>query len=207
MIAQAVPAETGDLAAMGRALVATVLGFAAFAKVRDWGEFRAVLRFVAPRAPGPWVQVLAVGVVGLEVVLAGMLVTGIGIAAGAWGSVGFLCAATLALVVLRRRGYEGGCACFGERSATGPVGWLDLVRNAVLIAVALAVARWYGTAPPLWEFSPAVIGLGAAAIAGILLTYAMVHSMVAVQTAVAAARAQHAPSIGESPDEARGRVL
>ena len=189
---------------MGRVLIATVFGLAVSAKLRDWSGFRAVLRFVAPRAPGLSIQALAVGVVGLEAVLAGMLVTGIGFAAGAWGAFVFLCAATLVLIVVRRRGYEGGCACFGERSATGSVGWLDFGRNAVLLAVALEVARSSAAASPLWESSAAIIGLGAATTAGILLTYAMIDSMVAVRTAVGATRAERTLAVGRSAGEGGG---
>ena len=37
------------LASSGRALLAIVLGFAGWAELRDWGGFRAVLRFLLPR--------------------------------------------------------------------------------------------------------------------------------------------------------------
>ena len=205
MIAQAVSAEGGNLAALGRALIATVLVFAAAAKLRDWSGFRTVMRFVAGRAPRLSIEALAVGVVGLEAALAGMLATGIAIEAATWGTVGFLCAATLALLVLRRRGYEGGCACFGERSATGSVGWLDFGRNAVLIAVALAVARSSAAAPPLWDFSAAVIGLGAATTAGMLLTYAMTTAIVAVRGATGATGGERTLAVGRSADEGGAR--
>ena len=191
MISQPLAVETSDIAALGRAFLAVVLGFAGWAKLRDWGGFRGVLRFLVPRASGAEIALLAAAVVGFEALLAGMLVTGFRTDVADWGTVGFLCAATAALLVLRRRGYQGGCACFGHHAAAAPVGSLDLVRNAVLIAVSLAVTQSAAAVQPLWAFPAATIALAAATTAGMLLSYGMIAAVVAMR-ASGRARAERA---------------
>ena len=181
MISQPFVTETGDIAALGRAFLAVVLGFAGWAKLRDWGGFRGVLRFLMPRAPGAAIILLAVAIAGFEVLLAGLLVAGVLPDVAAWGTVGFLCAATAALLLLRRRGYQGGCACFGDQAAAGPVGSLDLVRNAVLIAVSFAVTQSSTAVQPLWAFPAATIALAAATTVGVLLSYGMIAAVVAMR--------------------------
>ena len=205
MISQPLVAETGDIAALGRALLAIVLGFAEWAKLRDWGGFRAVLRFLLPRAPGAAIALLAAAVVGLEALLAGLLVAGFRTDVAAWGTVGFLCAATTALLVLRRRGYQGGCACFGDHAAAGPVGSLDLVRNAVLIAVSFAVTQSSMAVQPLWAFPSATIALAAATTVGVLLSYGMIAAVLAMRAAGAPVRSEHVAALVRLGDEAGGR--
>ena len=129
MISQPLVPETGDIAALGRMFLAVVLGVAAWAKLRDRNGFRAVLRFLMPRAPSAAIASLASTVVAFEALLASLLVAGFWTGAAAWGAVGFLCVGTIALLGLRRRGYQGGCACFGDHAAAGPPGFLDLGRN------------------------------------------------------------------------------
>lgn len=120
MIPQPPTAEAGDVAALGRMFLAVVLGLAVWAKLRDRGGFRAVLRFLVPWAPTPTITSLAAAVVGFEALLAGLLVAGFRTDVGAWGTVVFLCVGTAALLALRRRGYQGGCACFGDHASAGP---------------------------------------------------------------------------------------
>lgn len=170
-----------ELAALGRTFLATVLLVAGVAKLRNFLSFREVLQALAPRMQDPWIAGLAAVVVGLELMLAGALVAGFRVAT--WGATGFLCAATLALFLLRRREYEGGCACFGEHLAAGPVGQLDFARNAGLIVVSLAVSRIATPAPPLWAFSSEMVGLIAVTTASVLLSYATVVAMLAVRAA------------------------
>ena len=205
MISQPLVAETGDIAALGRALLAIVLGFAGWAQLRDWGGFRAVLRFLLPRAPGAAIALLAAAVVGLEALLAGLLVAGFRTDVAAWGTVGFLCAATTALLVLRRRGYQGGCACFGDHAAAGPVGSLDLVRNAVLIAVSFAVTQSSMAVQPLWASPSATIALAAATTVGVLLSYGMIAAVLAMRAAGAPVRSEHVAALVRLGDEAGGR--
>lgn len=204
MISQRLFAETGDIAALGRAFLAIVLGFAGWAKLRDPGAFRAVLRFLVPQAPAAAVQLLAAAVVGFEALLAGLLVAGFRADLAAWGTVGFLCAATAALLVLRRRGYKGGCACFGDHVGTEPGGSLNLVRNAVLIAVSFAVTRSSAVVQPLWAFPAATIALTATTTVGVLASYGMIAALVAVRTAGAPAPSERVATFGRLGNQAGG---
>lgn len=197
-------AETGDIAFLCRAFLAIVLGLAAWAKLRDRGGFRAVLRFLMPRAPAAAIASLAAAVVGFEALLAGMLVAGFRTDVAAWGTVGFLFAATATILVLRRRGYQGGCACFGDHAAAGPPGLLDLARNAVLITVSLAVAQ-SSAAPPLWEFPAATIALAVATTVGVLLSFGMVAAVVAMRAAGAPTPSEHAAAALAAPGGDGGR--
>jgi len=206
MISQSLAAETGAIAALGRAFLAIVLALAAWAKLRDRGGFRAVLSFLAPRAPAPTITSLAAAIVGFEALLAGLLVAGFRTDAAAWGAVGFLFAGTAALLVLRRRGYQGGCACFGDHAAAGPPGSLDLVRNVVLIAVSFAVAQSSVAAQPLWTLPAATIALLVATTVGVLLSYGMIAAVVAVRAAGASGRSEHIAALVRSGDEAGGRT-
>lgn len=206
MISQSLAPETGDIAALGRAFLAVVLGFAGWAKLRDWGGFRGVLRFLMPRAPAAAIAFLAAGIVGFEVLLAGLLVAGVHTDMAASGTVGFLCAATAALFVLRRRDYQGGCACFGNHTNTGLVGSLDFARNAVLIAVAFAVTQSSAVWQPLWALPVATITLGAATTMGVLLSYGMIAAVVAMRIAGARPRSEEVKAIVRSEDQAGGRA-
>ena len=204
MMWQPPAAETGDIALLCRAFLAIVLGLAAWAKLRDRGGFRAVLRFLMPRAPAAAVASLAAVVVGFEALLVGMLVAGFRTDVAAWGTVGFLFAATATLLVLRRRGYQGGCACFGDHAAAGPPGLLDLARNAVLIAVSLAVAQ-SSAARPLWEFHAATIALAVATTVGVLLSFGMIAAVVAMRAAGAPTPSEHAAAALAAPEGDGGR--
>lgn len=206
MISQSLAAETGAVAALGRAFLAIVLAFAAWAKLRDRDGFRTVLRFLVPRAAAPTITSLAAAVVGVEAFLTGLLVAGFRTDVAAWGTMGFLCAGTAALLVLRRRGYHGSCACFGDHAAAGPPGSLDFVRNAALIALSFAVAQSSAAARPLWAFSAATIALLVATTVGVFLSYGMIAAAVAVRAAGASGRSEHVGALVRSGDEAGGRT-
>ena len=199
-------AETGDFASLARALLAIVLGLAAWAKLRDRGGFRAVLRFLMPRAPAATITSLLAAVVGFEALLAGMLVAAFQADVAAWGTVGFLCIGTAALLVLRQRGYQGGCACFGHHATAGPVSVLDLVRNAVLIVLSVAVAHSSALARPLWAFPAATIALLAVTTVGMILSYGMIAAVVAVRGAGAPRQSEHVAALGQLGDESGGRA-
>lgn len=206
MTSQALAAETGDIASLARALLAIVLGLAAWAKLRDRGGFRAVLRFLVPGASAPTITSLLAAVVGFEALLAGLLVAGLRTDAAAWGAVGFLCIGTAALLMLRRRGYQGGCACFGHHASAGPVSSLDLVRNAVLIAVSFVVAQSSATARPLWTFPVETTALLAATAVGVIVLYGMIAAVVAVRGAWAPGPSEHVAALVRSGDQAGGRA-
>ena len=205
MISQPLPSGTGDIAVLGRAFLAVTLGFAGWAKLRDWGGFRGVLRFLMPRAPGAAIILLAVAIAGFEVLLAGLLVAGVLPDVVAWGTVGFLCAVTAALLLLRRRGYQGGCACFGDQAA-GPVGSLDLARNAVLIAVSFVVTQSSTAVQPLWAFPAATIALAAATTVGALLSYGMIAAVVDMRAAGARPHSGQVEALARLEGQTGGRA-
>lgn len=206
MISLPLAAEAGGIAVLGRALLAIVLGLAAWAKLRDRGGFRAVLRFLVPRASAPTITSLLAAVVGFEALLAGLLVAGFRTVAAGWGTVGFLCIGTAALLVLRRRGYQGGCACFGHHASAGPVSSVDLVRNAVLIAVSFVVVQSSATARPLWTFPVETLALLAVTTVGVILSYGMVAAVVAVRGAGAPGQSEHVAALGQLGNESGGRA-
>ena len=206
MIYQPLAAETGGIAALGRVFLAIVLAFAAWAKLRDWGGLRGVLHFLMPRVPVAEIASLAAAVVGLEAILAALLVSGFHAATVAWATVAFFGAATAALLMLRRRGYQGGCACFGDHATAGPPGSLDLVRNAVLIAVSFAITQSSAVARPLWAFPAATTALLVATTVGVLLSYGMIAAVVAVRAAGKPGRSEHVAAHVRSRDEAGGRA-
>lgn len=205
MISQPLAVETGDIAALGRAFLAIVLGFAGWAKLHDRDGFRAVFRFLMPRVPSAAIGTLATTVVGIEALLAGLLVAGFRTDVAAWGTVGFLCVGTAVLLVLRRRGYQGGCACFGDLAPAGPVGALDLFRNVVLVAVSFALTQSSAAARPLWTFPAATIVLAAATMAGVLLSYGVMAAVVSMRAAAVPAGSEHIAARVRSGNEAGGR--
>ncbi len=183
----AAPPHHAEIVALCRTLLAAVFLAAVFSKVREWSALRAVLRFLAPGLASTVHTVFAVVLLGAEGALAGLLIVGFSADIVLAGVTGFLAVATLGLGVLRMRGYEGGCACFGERSARGTVGWPDLLRNGMLMAVAVAalllvVAGGAGT-PPLWTFPFPQMTACAAVTAGAVLSYAMIDGIMAVRGA------------------------
>ncbi|MFC4014993.1 MauE/DoxX family redox-associated membrane protein [Nonomuraea purpurea] len=97
------------------------------------GSVRA-LRLV----PARWARAVAAGVIGVEIVVAGLLVTpwytgGLALAAGV------LAVFAVVAMVTRRRGLAVPCTCFGPGTAGGPpLGTPHAVRNALLAGVAIA---------------------------------------------------------------------
>ena len=85
------------------------------------------------------------------------------------------------------------------------MGSLDLVRNAVLIAVSLAVTQSAAAVQPLWAFPVATIALAAATTAGVLLSYGMIAAVVAMRAAGGRARSEPVPALLRSGDQAGGR--
>jgi uncharacterized membrane protein YphA (DoxX/SURF4 family) len=116
-------------------VLAVVFGAAGVAKVRGRDAFRAGLRRLVPAAlVGP----AAVGVPAAEVALAAWLASGLATRAAAWTSAALLVLFSVVLMKMWRVGAKG-CGCFGEQ-AEGGGAVTGMVRNAVLIAGAVAVA-------------------------------------------------------------------
>ena len=179
--------EIEVIVTLGRGVLALVLLLAAVTKVRDRGALRTVLVFLAPSARGKWAWTIAAAITGIEGSLAVLLAVGIMPRTILASVMGLLLAATVALGSLRRRGYEGGCACFGELTAGGPVGRADFARNGVLLAVAIGILLLITTkrvdTPPLWSYSAGEIAMGTTVAAGMLLCYMMIDAVATVRLA------------------------
>ena len=181
------PPHLAEIVALCRMLLAAVFLVAVSSKVRERNALKAVLRFLVPSLAPRVYAVAAFALLAAEGALAGLLIAGLSAEIVLVGVTGFLATATLGLGVLRRRGYEGGCACFGERSARGTAGWPDLLRNGILAAVAVAalvlVVAGGAETPPLWTFSLDGLAAGAVVTAGVVLSYAMLDGILAVRGA------------------------
>jgi hypothetical protein len=183
----ATPPHLAEIVALCRTLLAAVFLVAVSSKVREWSALKAVLQFLAPSLRSTVYAVVAVVLLAAEGALVGLLIVGLSAEIVLVGVTGFLAVATLGLDALRRRGYEGGCACFGEHSARGMVGWRDILRNGVLTAVTLAalllVVVGGAETPPLWTFPFTRVAACIAVTAGVVLSYAMLDGMLAVHGA------------------------
>ena len=118
------------------ALVVTFL-LSAVAKWRDQdGARQAVKNFGIPSSLAP---VIAAVLAPLELASAILLLTtGWGVVVGALLAVAVLAAFTIGIVVNLLRGNRVECRCFGALS-NKPLSWWSVVRNAVLIALAVLV--------------------------------------------------------------------
>ncbi len=127
-------------AAMAAIALAALLGFAAVAKLRS--PVATETDFASLGLPNPRFWAMAVPV-------AELLTAAVLIALPGWGGVlafGLLAAFTANLALVIRSGRVASCACFGGTSAA-PVSARHLVRNAVLLAMALLAATFDG---PIW---------------------------------------------------------
>ena len=129
---------------LARLLLASVFVVAGVAKLADReGSRRAVTDFGVPTALAPALAILlplAELVVAVALILA---------SSAWWGAVGALVLLLLFVVVIAAnlaRGRKAECRCFGQLHSE-PAGRKDLVRNAVLAAVAGFVV-WGATAAP-----------------------------------------------------------
>ena len=146
-------------------LLGALLALAAIAKIRRFGAWRVALdgyRLVPARG------VVAVAVPAAELAVAGGLLAGL--AVSAWCAAALLSVFTLVLAAeLARGSAPPACACLPW---SGPPGRLTLVRNAVLVAAALAAAE--GATPRLgrgfWEASYAVLWLAVAGLVALVLS-------------------------------------
>ena len=113
-------------------LLAAVFGMAAVSKMRARARFVAVLRNLVPwRLAGP----ASILIPGVELLLAGFLLSGLAPQKAIVAAIALLFAFTLVLLDMRRRGVKG-CACFGE-SADKATAFSGIVRNLALIAAAI----------------------------------------------------------------------
>lgn len=114
-------------------VLAAVLGWSALAKLADVPGTRSSFEALGLR----WSRELAFLVPAAEAATAVLLV----VAPRMGGAIALflLVAFTVVLVDVLRRGLEVRCACFGSLTES-PVGHRDVVRNGLLIGLALIVA-------------------------------------------------------------------
>ncbi len=124
--------SSGTVGAIAAAVVGAVLvvsGVAKLATPRRWRTQAEELG--VPWAAGPLPYV--------EIVLAALLVAQVGRHVVAWCAVALLVSFTTLLSIRLAQGRRPPCACFGSLSSK-PIGRWDLVRNAVLIGIAILAA-------------------------------------------------------------------
>lgn len=149
--------------ALGLALrggLALLLGSAAWHKLRDLGAFRAALAGYR-LLPEPLIGVAAVLLVAAELATAGALLVS---SSGGFAAAALLALYSLAIAVNLARGRrEIDCGCFGP-AARQPLSTALVVRNAALVALALACALPAAPRALVWIDAltvAAAIGFGA----------------------------------------------
>ncbi|MFF3326399.1 MauE/DoxX family redox-associated membrane protein [Streptomyces sp. NPDC002889] len=127
-----------------QALLVLVFGTAVFGKARSATSFAAFREAVVTlgRVPAARAGALAAGIVSAEAVIVVLLAVpwppGVSLprSIGLPAAIGLLCSFTFAIVRARRGGETVSCRCFG--TSAGPLGRVQLLRNALLIAAATA---------------------------------------------------------------------
>lgn len=145
-----------------RVLLGAVFAVSAASKARpaDHRAFRRTVRdWTGGRVPAaPAAAALVALEAAVPVLLAVRPAAGLALAAA------LLAVFTAAIIVQLRRGSPAGCRCFGSTGA--PVSSLHVVRNAVLLAVAVAGLAASGSSR--WDGSIAAVG-GLALLLGVLV--------------------------------------
>jgi Methylamine utilisation protein MauE len=139
-------------------LIGVVFAVSAGGKLRDFDGFARSVPALAPVRPG-LVRPLAVTTTVLEGLVPVLLVTASAAPYGFGLSAVLLAVFTAAITVALRRGRRATCRCFGPSSA--PLGRRHLVRNGVLLAVAVLGGLSPGGLPPAG-------GIALAAFAGLV---------------------------------------
>jgi uncharacterized membrane protein YphA (DoxX/SURF4 family) len=135
------------LAAVARLGLAGIFLYAAVTKVPDMGAFAesvANYRIV----PASLVPAVAAVVVGIEIAAALALLWRAWARAAALVLAGLLAVFTVGLASTLARGIDLACGCFG---GSAPATWWTVLRDVVLLALALGVAA---SAPPTPSRSP-----------------------------------------------------
>ena len=152
--------EVGYAAAL---LLAAVFGWAGLAKLRTRDQTARTFRAFGLAAP----DALAVGVPVTEVGLAVGLVVVPGWAA--LGALAVLAGFSTVLVRAMRAGVDVGCGCFGTAKRE-PVSFVELVRNGLLGAAAVAAA--FAPRPDLPGLDDTILVTTAAAAGAVVLALA-----------------------------------
>lgn len=155
---------------------------AALHKFGDVGAFRAAVadyRIV----PEPFIAVVAVLLIGAELLLAAGLMATTGSAAAA-AAAGLLAVYTAAIGVNLARGRRVDCGCFGP-AARRPLGAALLFRNLVLLLLALVAGLSPAPRELLWVDTVTIAGC----VAMLSITYLAFDTLIANTAALRAMRA------------------
>lgn len=122
-----------------RLVLAGVLLAAAVPKLLDPAGFAARLPNFRV-FPDALTHILATTAPMLELLAALALLTGVLYRGGVWLALGLMSAFTALIASVLARGIDLDCGCFGTSPRLDPVGALDLVRNILLLGLAIALA-------------------------------------------------------------------
>lgn len=163
------------LAAGCAAVLATTFAVSAASKIADHAAFARTVTSALGVRDRP-ARLLATAVVAAEVLTAVLLLVGLWLRPA--GLTGFVAAAVLlvaftaVLAAMIRRGAAEPCRCFGQASSRPP-GRGDLVRNAVLLTVAVAGAVLVAAAAELRSLASA--GVVAGALGGVAVAVMLIN--------------------------------
>lgn len=127
-----------------RLAVGGVFLYAGALKLGDPGGFAqeiANYRLLPAALVGP----VALALPGMEVAAGAALVTGVALRGGIVLIEAMLAVFVVGLVQAVGRGIDISCGCFGAASGERPIGWIEVVRDLVLMAA--AAAAWPSGAP------------------------------------------------------------
>lgn len=142
-----------QIASSAALFLAAVLVWAAAVKLRRPSVTAVSFQRLGLRAPALLARVVPL----VEVAVAVLLVARPWL--GGWAALGLLVAFSAVLLPAVRARRDVGCGCFGAASATAPVSWTTLLRNAAL-GVAALLATTVPRVRPGWA---GVVAVGAAA--------------------------------------------
>jgi putative oxidoreductase len=126
-----------------RLALAALFLFAGTLKLQTPGKFaEALMGFKI--VPDHLVNFLVFATPWIELTAGALLLIGLWSRAAALVIVGMLATFLAAIVSIIARGIDTQCSCFGdlEIGCTGPVGWCQIIRNTILIALGAVVILW-----------------------------------------------------------------
>lgn len=154
-------------------LLAAVFGAASFTKLNGQLAFRVVLRQLLP---GPVVPVAAIAIPLIEATVAVALLSGVDPPVMASIAFGLLAIFTAALIRMRALGIGLDCGCFGEsKEAASPTS--GILRNAVLMALAVLVALTGATSATLLDSGAQDVILSTTIVVGVITIWAIVTAL------------------------------
>ncbi len=138
-----------SVARLGAVILGGVFVFAAVPKIIDAQAFAESIhnyQLFPLWSIGPLARLLPP----IEVVVGVALIVGVAQPGAALIAAGMLAAFSAGMLQAMARGIDLSCGCFGNGDNT-PIGWWNIVRNLMLIGLALLVLAYR---PPRWPWRP-----------------------------------------------------